>query len=456
MTQIEQVHAREVFDSRGRPTVEVEIRCRGGRAARAIVPSGASTGQHESVELRDTGEPRLDGAGVTRAVEHVRGEIAEALLGRDAANQQEIDRLLRELDGTSNKSRLGANAILGASLAACCAAAEAQDVHLVEHLRSLWRSVESTGGTSGTEHSAIDDSFRPLGEGFSMPLPMVNMISGGLHAGGNLDFQDFLILPVGASSYRQSLDWIITVYRRLGTLLEKTRRGGRLVGDEGGYGPVLESNSTAVEFVVAAIEAAGLRPGEDVAIGLDVASSHFYRDGKYVLSAGGDTELSAEEFVDLLESWVDRWPIISIEDGLAENDWEGWQLLTTRLADRVQLIGDDLFVTNRDRLQRGMTAGAGNSVLIKLNQIGTLWETLETLRLALDGGYWPVVSARSGETEDSFIADLVVATGAGQIKVGSITRSERLAKYNQLLRLDEELGAGAAWHGGSLFGRLRR
>ncbi|MCA9113713.1 MAG: phosphopyruvate hydratase [Planctomycetaceae bacterium] len=466
MTRIEQIHAREVFDSRGRPTVEVEIRCAGGRTARAIVPSGASTGEHESVELRDEGEARLDGSGVTRAVSHVRGEIAQALQGADAADQQQIDRVLCELDGTPNKSRLGANAILGVSLAAACAAAEAKNIRLIDHLRDLWRQVPSSTATAAADsaagqsptvsHVTPHESFSPLGTGFSLPLPMVNMISGGLHAGGNLDFQDFLILPVGASSYRQALDWIITVYRRLGTLLEQTRRGGRLVGDEGGYGPILESNGAAVEFVVAAIEAAGLAPGDDVAIGLDVASSHFYRDGKYVLSAGAGTELTSEELVGLLESWVDRWPVISIEDGLAENDWDGWKLLTERLSDRVQLIGDDLFVTSRHRLQRGIDSGTANSVLIKLNQIGSLWETLETLRLALDNGYWPVVSARSGETEDSFIADLVVATGAGQIKVGSITRSERLAKYNQLLRLDEQLGDDAAWYGGSLFGRIRR
>lgn len=433
-TQIETVHAREVFDSRGRPTVEVEIACEGSRPGRAIVPSGASTGVFEALELRDGDSERLQGLGVRKAVENVNTEIHSALVGKDAADQQTIDRLLIELDGTSNKSRLGANAILGVSLAAVYAAAEAANVRPVDQFRRAWQ-----------EHGA---AIAP-----SLPLPMVNMISGGKHAGGNLDFQDYLILPVGATSYPQAFEWLVTVYQHVGQLLTKSGFEGVLVGDEGGFGPKLKSNEQALDFVVAAIQAAGLRPGEDVCIGLDVASSHFHHKGKYRLAATGDEELTAADVVNLLEDWVNRYPIISIEDGLDEDDWDGWQLLTQRLGSRVQLIGDDLFVTNRQRLQRGIDSGVANSVLIKLNQIGTLTETLQTLKLALDNGYWPVVSARSGETEDTTIADLVVATGAGQLKVGSVARSERLAKYNQLLRLSESEEFGYA--GGAIFDSLR-
>ncbi len=433
-TQIKTVHAREVFDSRGRPTVEVEIACEGSRPGRAIVPSGASTGVFEALELRDGDAGRLQGLGVRKAVEHVNTEIRSALVGEDAADQQAIDQLLIELDGTSNKSRLGANAILGVSLAAVYAAAEAANVRPVDQFRRAWQ-----------EHSS--------GTAPSLPLPMVNMISGGKHAGGNLDFQDYLILPVGATSYPQAFEWIVTVYQHVGKLLTKSGFEGVLVGDEGGFGPKLKSNEQALDFVVAAIEAAGLRPGEDVCIGLDVASSHFHHAGKYRLAATGDEELTADDVVNLLEDWVNRYPIISIEDGLDEDDWDGWQVLTQRLGSRVQLIGDDLFVTNRQRLQRGIDSGVANSVLIKLNQIGTLTETLQTLKLAQDNGYWPVVSARSGETEDTTIADLVVATGAGQLKVGSVARSERLAKYNQLLRLSESDEFGYA--GGAIFDSLR-
>jgi enolase len=442
--RIEKVHAREVYDSRGRPTVEVEVTCSGSRPGRSIVPSGASTGRFEAVELRDRDRQRLDGAGVRQAVLNVRGEIAQALAGMDALDQVAIDVRLRELDGTDNKSRLGANAILGVSLATAVAAAEAQGIGPVERYRQVWSAVPAGTAIEGRRTAALTGA--PL-----LPLPMVNMISGGLHAGGNLDFQDFLILPVGAGSYREALEWILTVYRRLGQLLTRTGNEGVLVGDEGGYGPKLRSNSEAVEFVIAAIEAAGLKPGPDVAIGLDVASTHFYEDGRYRLSATGDALLESGEVVDMLENWVESYPILSIEDGLAEDDWDGWIELTRRLGDRVQLIGDDLFVTNASRLQRGIAASAANSVLVKLNQIGTLTETLETLRLALDNGYWPVVSARSGETEDATIADLVVATGAGQIKVGSVARSERLAKYNQLLRLEEQLSGQAGYLGGAIF-----
>jgi enolase len=440
-TKIETVHAREVFDSRGRPTVEVEIACEGSRPGRAIVPSGASTGVFEALELRDGDAGRLQGLGVRNAVGNVNKQIGSALVGKDAADQQAIDRLLIELDGTPNKSRLGANAILGVSLAAVYAAAEASKVRPVDQFRRVWQE-HNYGGSVG------------LGTAPSLPLPMVNMISGGKHAGGNLDFQDYLILPVGAESYPQAFEWIVTVYQHVGQLLTKSGFEGVLVGDEGGFGPKLKSNEQALDFVVAAIEAAGLRAGEDVCIGLDVASSHFHHEGKYRLAATGDEELAAADIVNLLEDWVNRYPIISIEDGLDEDDWEGWQVLTQRLGNRVQLIGDDLFVTNQERLQRGIDSGVGNSVLVKLNQIGTLTETLQTLKLALDNGYWPVVSARSGETEDTTIADLVVATGAGQLKVGSVARSERLVKYNQLLRLSE--GDEFGYAGGAIFESLQK
>jgi len=443
-TRIQNVHAREVFDSRGRPTVEVEIACEGYRAGRAIVPSGASTGVFEALELRDGDADRLQGLGVRRAVENVNSEIRSALVGQDATDQQTIDQLLIELDGTPNKSRLGANAILGASLAAVYAAAEAEDVRPVDQFRFIWN-----------EHSTRVSSGRTGNPGLAscLPLPMVNMISGGKHAGGNLDFQDYLILPVGATSYPQAFEWIVTVYQHVGRLLTKSGFEGVLVGDEGGYGPKLASNEQALDFVVAGIEAAGLRPGEDVCIGLDVASAHFHHEGKYRLAATGEEELIASEVINLLEDWVNRYPIISIEDGLDENDWDGWKELTQRLGDRVQLIGDDLFVTNKERLQRGIDSGVANSVLIKLNQIGTLTETLQAMKLALENDYWPVVSARSGETEDTTIADLVVATGAGQLKVGSVARSERLTKYNQLLRLSE--CDEFSYVGGAIFDAIR-
>ena len=421
MPTIARIHAREVFDSRGKPTVEVEVQCAGAPPGRAIVPSGASTGRFEALELRD-GDERLDGDGVLRAVEYVNGEIAAALIGEDAADQPRIDRLLCDLDGTPNKSRLGANAILGASLAVAHAAAEARGESLAEHLYSLWNTL------------AV--SHKPP----AIPLPMINMISGGLHAGGNLDIQDVLILPAGAESFRQAMDWTVTVYRRLGRLLSEAGSEGRLVGDEGGYGPKLSSNREALEFVVRAIEAAGLKPADDVAIGLDVASTHFYDDDQkiYRFASSYHPALTSDQMIDMLTSWVDEFPIVSIEDGLAEDDWAGWKKLTVRLGNRVQLIGDDLFVTNLQRLERGITESVANSILIKLNQIGTLTETLQTMSRAVAAGYRPVVSARSGETEDTTIADLAVATAAGQIKIGSIARSERLAKYNRLLRLSEE------------------
>lgn len=443
VTKIIQVHAREVFDSRGRPTVEAEIQCANGRLTRAIAPSGASTGAAEALELRDGG-PRLKGLGVRRAIEHVNTVIGPALLGQDAADQQAIDSRLIQLDGTPNKSRLGANAILACSLATAYAAAEALGRTPIEHLHAVWNKHAASPNAAGKS---------PLGTQPMLPLPMVNMISGGLHAGKNLDFQDFLIIPVGAGRYAEALDWIVEIYFRLGKILSTAGFEGVLVGDEGGYGPKLQSHEQALEFVVQAIEQAGLKPGPQVGIALDVASSHFYRDGKYHLTAGGTRVLSSEEMVDELEQLVNRYPILSIEDGLAEDDWSGWELLTQRLRSRVQLVGDDLFATNSERLQRGITRGVANSVLIKLNQIGTLTETLHTMRVALDAGYRPVISARSGETEDITIADLAVATGAGQIKIGSVARSERLAKYNQLLRWEEWLGSSAPFAGHRPFDR---
>jgi enolase len=418
---VARIHAREVLDSRGHPTVEVEIHCRGGAHGRAIVPSGASTGRHEAVELRDGDTAHYGGKGVRKAVAHIHEQIRPRLLGLPVTEQATIDRTLCELDGTPNKSRLGANAILGVSLACAHAAAAVRQL-------PLWRSLD-------TERRA------------QMPLPMVNLISGGLHAGDNLDFQDFLLLPLGARSYSEALQMTVSVYRSLSATLTRHGFEGVLVGDEGGFGPRLRGNEQAVELALEAIARVGLTPGRDAALALDVASSHFYRDGRYHLGATAGSSLSAEEMVDLLRRWVEAYPIFSIEDGMAEDDWEGWQKLTATLGQRVQLIGDDLFVTNPERLRRGIAVGVANSVLVKVNQIGTLTETLQVLALAREAGYRPVISARSGETEDSTIADLAVATGAGQIKIGSVARSERLAKYNQLLRIEEEMGPAAPFAG---------
>ena len=416
------VRAREVLDSRGNPTVEVDVHCTGGRG-RAIVPSGASTGKHEAAELRDGDPARFGGKGVRRAVAHVRDEIAPRLLGLPVTEQAHIDRTLCELDGAPNKGRLGANAILGVSLACAHAAAAVRGL-------PLWRS---------------------LGDGApELPLPMVNLISGGLHAGGNLDFQDFLLLPVGAASYSAALEMTVAVYRSLAATLTRHGFEGVLVGDEGGFGPKLRGNEQAVELILEAITHAGYAPGRDAALALDVASTHFFRDGRYHLGDAG-AALTADQMIALLERWVKAYPILSIEDGLAEDDWAGWRALTAALGGRVQLIGDDLFVTNPDRLRRGIAEGVANCVLVKVNQIGTLTETREVIALARAAGYRTVISARSGETEDSTIADLAVATAAGQIKIGSVARSERLAKYNQLLRIEEEMGRSARFAGPAAF-----
>jgi enolase len=428
LTKIARVQGREVFDSRGRPTVEVEMICEGARPARSIAPSGASTGAAEAREVRDGG-PRLNGLGVRRAVENVNAVLGPALVGLEADDQQAIDRRLCELDGTPDKSRLGANAIVACSLATAYACAEARNQTPADHLHQLWREHQPATGA--------DDQI-------SLPMPMVNLISGGLHAGRNLDFQDFLIIPVGATRFAEALDWIIEVYQRLGRILAEDGYEGVLVGDEGGYGPKLDSADAALDFVMQAIERAGLQPGRDIGLALDVAATHFFEHGVYRLTAGGKRQrLSSDEMIAELTRLADAYPILSIEDGLAEDDWSGWQSLTAQLGARMQLIGDDLFATNVERIRRGIAAGIANSVLIKLNQIGTLTETLAAMRFAIDHGYRPVISARSGETEDVTIADLAVATAAGQIKIGSVARSERLAKYNQLLRLDDRYGARA-------------
>ena len=430
MITLKTLKARQVLDSRGRPTVEVEAITSTGVVGRAIVPSGASTGRHEALELRDAGNPRYGGLGVLMAVENVTREIAQAVVGLDLDDQAGLDARLVAIDGTPNKSRLGANALLGVSLAAAHAAAAARGEELFGHLNRLWRG----GALAGGPDSASDEPI--------MPIPMVNMISGGLHAGGNLDIQDVLIIPVGAASYGEALEMAVALYRATGAVLKERGFESALVGDEGGYGPRLRDNETAFEVVVDAMIACGFEPGRDVAIAVDVASSHFFDPdrGTYSLGAEGGRELDASGMIDLLAEWVGRYPIVSIEDGLAEDDWDGWVALSARLGDSVQLIGDDLFATQVDRLRQGLERRAGNAILIKLNQVGTLTETFDAIRLAKDHGFRTVVSARSGETEDTTIADLAVATAAGQIKIGSVARSERLAKYNRLSRIEEALG----------------
>ena len=430
-TLIQTVRGREVLDSRGNPTVEVDVTLRGGAFGRAIVPSGASTGRHEAVELRDGDPTRYEGLGVLRAVAGVNDVIGPAICGEfDAADQPRLDARLRELDGTANKANLGANAILGVSLAGAHAAANAAGQPLYRFL----------GGVDACV----------------VPMPMVNIISGGRHAAGGVDMQDFLAIPIGAESHGEALRMVVAVYRAVGRLLSQMGPYAYGVADEGGYGPPLPCHEDALGLLYDATRLAGLRCARDgdVAIGLDVAATEFAADnGQYALRAEGRT-FSSVELVDLLEQWGRTYPIISIEDGLAEDDWNGWEYLTEKLAGSTQLIGDDLFTTNPDRLARGADDGIANAVLVKPNQIGTLTETLDTVKLARERGYLPVISARSGETEDTTIADLAVATGAGQIKIGSITRSERLAKYNRLLRIEEELGDRARFAGRDVFARF--
>jgi enolase len=426
--------AREVLDSRGRPTVEVEAVASTGAAGRAIVPSGASTGRHEALELRDAGNPRYGGLGVLQAVSNVTSEILPAVVGMDLEDQAGLDQRLIALDGTPNKSRLGANAVLGVSLAAAHAAAAARGEELFVHLNRMWLDRITAAGSSVATTEPI------------LPRPMVNMISGGLHAGGNLDIQDVLIVPVRAASFSAALEMTVALYRATGAVLRERGFESVLVGDEGGYGPRLRNNDEAFDVVVDAVLACGFEPGRDIAVAVDVASSHFFDRGRgvYRLNAIGGRELDSHGMIEVLAGWVERYPIVSIEDGLAEDDWDGWAMLTARLGGTMQLIGDDLFATQVARLRQGIDRGAGNAILIKLNQVGTLTETMDALRLAREHGFRSVVSARSGETEDTTIADLAVATGAAQIKIGSVARSERLAKYNRLLRIEDALGARAS------------
>jgi enolase len=422
MSQIENVHARQILDSRGNPTVEVEVSLRSGASGRAAVPSGASTGEFEATELRDGGERWL-GKGVTQAVANVNGEIAQAVHGRDATDQAGLDHAMIELDGTPNKSRLGANAVLGVSLAAAHAAAAEEGL-------PLWRYL-------GGEAAHV------------LPVPMMNVLNGGAHADNSVDFQEFMIVPAGATSFAEGLRMGTEVFHALKKTLH-ARGLATAVGDEGGFAPNLESNEAALQVLLEGIEAAGYRAGDDIAIAMDPATSELYRDGVYDLEHEGRKLSSAE----LADYWADlsaRYPIVSIEDGMDEEDWDGWKVLTDRIGDRVQLVGDDLFVTNTGRLRRGIELGVGNSILVKVNQIGTLTETLDAIATARAAGYTAVMSHRSGETEDVTIADLAVATGCGQIKTGAPSRSDRVAKYNQLLRIEEQLGADATYPGRSVF-----
>jgi enolase len=422
MSQIEHVHARQILDSRGNPTVEVELSLRSGAWGRAAVPSGASTGEFEATELRDGGSDWM-GKGVTRAVENVNGEIATAVRGQDASSQAALDRMLITLDGTPNKSRLGANAILAVSLAAAHAAS-------AEERLPLWRYL---GGESA----------------HVLPVPMMNVINGGAHADNKVDFQEFMVVPVGGRTFAEALKMGDEVFQHLKQNL-KDKGISTAVGDEGGFAPDLGSNAEALEVLMDAIRSAGYVPGEQVAIALDPAVSEIYKDGAYVLEHEGRT-LSADELTSYWEDLAGRYPIVSIEDGMDEEDWAGWTTLTQRLGDSVQLVGDDLFVTNTDRLKRGIDSGVANSILIKVNQIGTLSETLAAIRLARENNYTAVISHRSGETEDVTIADLAVATGVGQIKTGAPSRTDRVAKYNQLLRIEEALGSDAQYAGRSTF-----
>jgi len=422
MSQIEHVHARQILDSRGNPTVEVELSLQSGAWGRAAVPSGASTGEFEATELRDGGSDWL-GKGVMKAVDNVNGEVATAIRGQDGASQAALDRILITLDGTPNKSRLGANALLAVSLAAAHASA-------AEERQPLWRYL-------GGETAHI------------LPVPMMNVLNGGAHADNQIDFQEFMIVPVGARSFSDGLRMGAEVFHHLKATLHEQGHS-TAVGDEGGFAPDLESNEQALEALMAGIRAAGFVPGDQVAIALDPAVSELYRDHTYVLEHEGRT-LDAEQLTDYWADLAERYPIVSIEDGMAEEDWEGWSTLTDRIGNRIQLVGDDLFVTNTQRLKRGIEAGVGNAILIKVNQIGTLTETFAAIRMAREAGYAAVMSHRSGETEDVTIADLAVATGCGQIKTGAPSRSDRVAKYNQLLRIEEALGPDASYPGRSAF-----
>lgn len=424
---IENVCAREILDSRGNPTVEVDVLLDDGTVGRAAVPSGASTGVHEAVELRDGDKSRYLGKGVSKAVENVNDAIADALIGLDPTRQVEIDEMLIRLDGTPNKGKLGANAILGVSLAVAKAAAESVGLPLYQYL----------GGVNAKE----------------LPVPMMNILNGGAHADNNVDIQEFMVMPVGATSFAEALRMNAEIYHALKAVL-KGKGLGTAVGDEGGFAPNLESNEEALQVIVEAIEKAGYKPGEQVRLALDVAASEIFEDGVYNL-AGEGVKKTAAEMVDWYAALCEKYPVISIEDGLAEDDWDGWKLLTDKLGKKIQLVGDDLFVTNVERLAQGIEKGVGNAILIKLNQIGTLTETLAAIEMAKRAGYTAIVSHRSGETEDTTIADVVVGTNAGQIKSGAPCRTDRVAKYNQLLRIEEDLGAAAQYNGLKVFYNIK-
>jgi enolase 1/2/3 len=419
-TEIVEIRAREILDSRGNPTVEADVFLADGAFGRAAVPSGASTGEHEAVELRDGDKKRYLGKGVLKAVENVRNVIAPALEDVDAGDQRALDARMIELDGTATKSKLGANAILAVSMAAARAVAQSQQVPLYRYLGGVYGNV--------------------------LPVPMMNILNGGAHADNNVDFQEFMAMPVGASSFSEALRWGVEVFHTLKGVL-KARGYNTAVGDEGGFAPSLKSNVEAIEVILEAITKAGYKPGEQIAIALDPAASEFFSNGKYVFKKSDKSAKSPEEMVAFWADWCRQYPIVSLEDGLAEDDWDGWKMITQELGTRIQLVGDDLFVTNVERLQRGIDAGVANSILIKLNQIGTVTETLDSIALARRNGYTAVISHRSGETEDTFLADLAVATSAGQIKTGSASRTDRIAKYNQLLRIEEELGSAAQFLG---------
>ncbi len=420
MSNISEIRGRQILDSRGNPTVEAEVWLADGSLGRAMVPSGASTGEHEAVELRDGDNQTYLGKGVLKAVENVNGEIADALANFDAADQRTLDQKMIELDGTENKGRLGANAILAVSMAAARAAANCYELPLYRYL----------GGAGAN----------------TLPTPMMNILNGGAHADNNVDFQEFMVMPVGAESFSEALRWGVEVFHTLKGVLKK-RGYNTAVGDEGGFAPSVKSNVEAIDVVLEAIQEAGYKPGEEIAIALDPAASEFFQDGKYFFKKSDKSTKSSDDMVRFYTKWVNDYPIVSLEDGLAENDWEGWSLLTKELGGKIQLVGDDIFVTNISFLQEGIDKHVANSILIKVNQIGTVSETLDAIDLAHRNGYTSVISHRSGETEDTFIADLAVATGAGQIKTGSASRTDRIAKYNQLLRIEEELGSGARFLG---------
>ena len=422
MTQIELVLAREILDSRGNPTVEADVILESGARGRAAVPSGASTGEHEAVELRDGDSARYLGKGVLKAVDNVNEIIAPELEGMDASDQRELDAVMKELDGTPNKGKLGANAILAVSMAASRAMADHLGIELYQYLGGFTASL--------------------------LPTPMMNILNGGAHADSNVDFQEFMVMPVGAPSFAEALRWGVETFHTLKGVLKK-KGYNTAVGDEGGFAPSLKSNTEAIELVLEAITQAGYKLGEQIAIALDPAASEFYDTDKkkYVFKKSDKSEHTSEEMVKYWADWVSRYPIVSLEDGFAEDDWRGWKLVTDELGKKIQLVGDDLFVTNVQRLQQGIDAGVANSILIKVNQIGSVSETIDAINLARENGYTAVISHRSGETEDTFIADLAVATGAGQIKTGSASRTDRIAKYNQLLRIEEELGPAARFNG---------